>query len=47
MVLPILEAKALNRDICGRIRALLREMVSEGIIKKIGDKRYAYYVLKP
>jgi len=30
----------------GRVRALLREMVSEGIIKKIGDKRYAYYVLK-
>jgi ATP-dependent DNA helicase RecG len=31
----------------GRIRALLREMVSDGIIEKVGDKRYAYYVLRP
>jgi len=30
----------------GRIRALLREMVSDGTIEKIGDKRYTYYVLK-
>ena len=30
----------------GRVRALLREMVSDGIIKKIGNNRYAYYVLK-
>jgi ATP-dependent DNA helicase RecG len=31
----------------GRVRALLREMAGEGIIEKIGDKRYAHYVLKP
>jgi DNA-binding IclR family transcriptional regulator len=30
----------------GRVRALLREMVSDGTIEKVGDKRYAYYVLK-
>ena len=30
----------------GRVRDLLREMVSEGTIEKIGDGRYAYYVLK-
>ena len=30
----------------GRVRALLREMVSDGIIEKIGNNRYAYYVLK-
>jgi ATP-dependent DNA helicase RecG len=30
----------------GRVRALLREMVNDGIIEKIGDKRYAHYVLK-
>lgn len=30
----------------GRIRDLLREMVRDGIIEKVGDKRYAYYVLK-
>lgn len=30
----------------GRIRALLREMVSEGRIEKVGDNRYAYYILK-
>jgi ATP-dependent DNA helicase RecG len=30
----------------GRIRALLRDMVSEGLIEKIGDDRYAYYILK-
>ncbi|MCL2157862.1 MAG: helix-turn-helix domain-containing protein [Oscillospiraceae bacterium] len=28
----------------GRIRALLREMVADGMIEKIGDNRYAYYV---
>jgi ATP-dependent DNA helicase RecG len=31
----------------GRVRALLREMVNDGTIEKVGDKRYAYYVLKP
>jgi ATP-dependent DNA helicase RecG len=30
----------------GRVRALLREMVNDGTIEKIGDKRYAHYVLK-
>ena len=30
----------------GRVRALLREMVTDGTIEKIGDNRYAYYVLK-
>jgi ATP-dependent DNA helicase RecG len=30
----------------GRVRALLREMVSDGTIEKIGDKRYDNYVLK-
>ena len=30
----------------GRTRALLREMVSDGIIEKVGDKRYTHYVLK-
>ena len=30
----------------GRVRDLLREMASEGTIEKIGDGRYAYYVLK-
>ena len=30
----------------GRVRAVLREMASEGIIEKISDDRYAYYVLK-
>ena len=29
-----------------RVRALLREMVSDGIIEKVGNNRYAYYVLK-
>jgi ATP-dependent DNA helicase RecG len=29
----------------GRVRALLREMVSDGTIEKIGQNRYAYYVL--
>ena len=29
-----------------RVRALLREMVSDGTIEKIGNHRYAYYVLK-
>jgi ATP-dependent DNA helicase RecG len=31
----------------GRVRALLREMVNDGTIEKVGDKRYAYYTLKP
>jgi ATP-dependent DNA helicase RecG len=30
----------------GRVRDVLRDMVSDGTIEKIGDKRYAYYVLK-
>jgi ATP-dependent DNA helicase RecG len=30
----------------GRVRALLRQMASDGTVKKIGDNRYAYYVLK-
>ena len=30
----------------GRVRALLREMVSDGTIEKIGETRYTYYVLK-
>lgn len=30
----------------GRVRAILREMVSDGTIEKIGDNRYAYYKLK-
>lgn len=30
----------------GRVRAILREMVSDGTIEKIGDNRYAYYVIK-
>ena len=30
----------------GRVRALLREMVSDGTIEKVGKNRYAYYVLK-
>ena len=30
----------------GRVRDLLREMVSDGTIEKIGQNRYAYYVLK-
>ena len=30
----------------GRVRALLREMVSDGAIKKVGNNRYAYYILK-
>lgn len=30
----------------GRVRDLLREMVRDGTIEKIGDNRYAYYVLK-
>jgi ATP-dependent DNA helicase RecG len=29
-----------------RVRAVLLEMVSDGTIEKISDKRYAYYVLK-
>jgi len=30
----------------GRVRTLLREMVADGTIEKIGDNRYTYYVLK-
>jgi len=30
----------------GRVRALLREMVSDGTIEKVGKNRYAYYVLR-
>ena len=30
----------------GRIRALLRDMVNDGTIEKIGNHRYAYYILK-
>jgi len=30
----------------GRIRDLLREMVNDGTIEKIGKNRYAYYILK-
>lgn len=30
----------------GRVRALLREMRSEDTIEKVGNNRYAYYVLK-
>jgi ATP-dependent DNA helicase RecG len=30
----------------GRIRSLLRELVKEGTIEKIGDNRYARYILK-
>ena len=30
----------------GRVRALLRDMVSDGAIEKVGDKRYAHYLLK-
>jgi predicted HTH transcriptional regulator len=29
----------------GRVRDILREMVDDGIIEKISDKRYAHYVL--
>ena len=30
----------------GRVRALLREMVDDGTIEKVGGNRYTYYVLK-
>lgn len=30
----------------GRVRAILQEMTSEGTIKKVGNNRYTYYVLK-
>ena len=30
----------------GRVRTLLREMVSDDTVAKIGDNRYTYYVLK-
>jgi len=30
----------------GRVRDLLREMVSDGTIEKVGKNRYAYYVLR-
>ena len=29
-----------------RVRALLRTMIGDGTIEKIGNNRYAYYVLK-
>jgi sugar-specific transcriptional regulator TrmB len=29
----------------GRVRALLRSMVGDGTIEKIGDYRHAYYIL--
>jgi len=30
----------------GRVRVLLREMVSDGMIEKVGNNRYAYYILR-
>jgi len=30
----------------GRVRALLREMVSDGTIEKVGTNQYTYYILK-
>jgi len=30
----------------GRVRALLRAMVVDGTIEKVGDKRYTYYIIK-
>lgn len=30
----------------GRARAILQEMANDGTIKKVGDNRYAYYVVK-
>ena len=30
----------------GRTRALLREMVNDGTVRKIGDNRFTYYILK-
>ena len=30
----------------GRVRALLREMVSDGLIEKVGKNRYTHYMLK-
>jgi ATP-dependent DNA helicase RecG len=30
----------------GRVRDLLRDMVSDGTIEKVGQNRYAYYILK-
>jgi ATP-dependent DNA helicase RecG len=30
----------------GRVRSLLREMVGDGLIEKIGNNRYAHYILK-
>jgi DNA-binding GntR family transcriptional regulator len=29
----------------GRVRAFLRGMTNDGLIKKVGDNRYTYYVL--
>lgn len=40
------EAAAMLKLSKGRTRAILQEMVSEGTIVKVGDKRYTYYVLK-
>jgi len=30
----------------GRVRDLLREMVLDGTVEKVGKNRYAYYILK-
>jgi len=30
----------------GRVKALLREIVADDTIEKIGDKRYTHYILK-
>ena len=30
----------------GRVRAILQEMTNDDTIEKVGDKRYAYYILK-
>jgi DNA-binding Lrp family transcriptional regulator len=30
----------------GHMRALLREMVGDGTIEKIGDNRYTHYIIK-
>jgi len=40
------EASAFLGLSMSRVRAVLLEMVSDGTIEKISDKRYAYYVLK-
>ena len=40
------EASAFLGLSMSRVRVVLLEMVSDGTIEKISDKRYAYYVLK-